>query len=340
MENLPIVEVLDITDNSISDEMTFPSDEYGKFMNLLVKWNLSDSCSSNILQFSKSIARKDVILPISVKQGRKYLDQLADPYISFKKVAIMQYNEEIYHLHYRQILDAIKELLSNNDIFEHCIFKFTPLHYQGQRVYSEQFNGKWWEKTQNTFPSEANILSIILYSDATTCDQLGKTSEHPVYLTLGNIPSWRRNKPDAKVLLCYLPILKAKTNSEKRSKRFLMAKKALFHHAFDIVMCPLLPYKDKGFDLQTNNGELWCFPFISTLLGDLPENATQTLTYSGNGKYPCHKCLIPNEDLNNLRLSDSQIELRTPEMMKNIVAQGDAHQYSIYNMKNIFWKYP
>jgi hypothetical protein len=340
VENLPIVEVLDITDNSISNETTFPSDEYGKFMNLLVKWNLSDSCSSDILQFSKSIAREDVILPTSVKQGRKYLDQLADPYISFKKVAIMQYNEEIYHLHYRQILDAIKELLSNNDIFEHCIFKFTPLHYQGQRVYSEQFNGKWWEKTQNTFPSEANILSIILYSDATTCDQLGKTSEHPVYLTLGNIPSWRRNKPDAKVLLCYLPILKAKTNSEKRSKRFLMAKKALFHHAFDIVMCLLLPYKDKGFDLQTNNGELWCFSFISTLLGDLPENATQTLTYSGNGKYPCHKCLIPNEDLNNLRLSDSQIELRTPEMMKNIVAQGDAHQYSIYNMKNIFWKYP
>ena len=340
MKNLPIVEVLDITDNSISNETTFPSDEYGKFMNLLVKWNLSDSCSSVILQFSKSIAREDVILPTSVKQGRKYLDQLADPYISFKKVAIMQYNEEIYHLHYRQILDAIKELLSNNDIFEHCIFKFTPLHYQGQRVYSEQFNGKWWEKTQNTFPSEANILSIILYSDATTCDQLGKTSEHPVYLTLDNIPSWRRNKPDAKVLLCYLPILKAKTNSEKKSKRFLMAKKALFHHAFDIVMCPLLPYKDKGFDLQTNNGELWCFPFISTLLGDLPENATQTLTYSGNGKYPCHKCLIPNEDLNNLRLSDSQIELRTPEMMKNIVAQGDAHQYSIYNMKNIFWKYP
>ena len=169
-----------------------------------------------------------IILPTSVKQGRKYLDQLADPYISFKKVAIMQYNEEIYHLHYRQILDAIKELLSNNDIFEHCIFKFTPLHYQGQRVYSEQFNGKWWEKTQNTFPSEANILSIILYSDATTCDQLGKTSEHPVYLTLDNISSWKRNKPDAKVLLCYLPILKAKTNSEKRSKRFLIAKKACF----------------------------------------------------------------------------------------------------------------
>ena len=99
------------------------------------------------------------------------------------------------------------------------------------------------------FSNKANILLIILYSDATTCDQLGKTSVHSVYLTLGNIPSWRRNKPDTKILLCYLPILKAKTNSRKRLKCFLMAKKTLFHHAFDIVMYPLLSYKDKGFDL-------------------------------------------------------------------------------------------
>ena len=47
-----------------------------------------------------------------------------------------------------------------------------------------------------------------------------------------------------------------------------------------------------------------------------------------------------NDDLNNLRLSNDQIELRTPETMKNIVEQGIAHQYSLYNMKNIFWKYP
>ena len=337
MESPPVVESLDITMNN---EANFPSDEFGKLMNLLDKWNLSEACSNEILQFSKSIARENVVLPTSVKQGRKFLDQLANQYVSFKKVAIMQYNEEIYYLHYRQIFDAIKELLSNNDVFEHCVFKFTPLYYQDQRIYSEQFHGKWWEKMQNKLPSEANIISIILYSDATTCDQLGKTSEHPVYLTLGNIPSWRRNKPDAKVLLCYLPILKAKTNSEKKSKNFLMAKKALFHHAFDIMMRPLLPYKDDGFDLLTNNGQLWCFPYISTLLGNLPENAAQTLTYSVNGKHPCHKCLIHNDDLNNLRLSNDQIELRTPETMKNIVEQGIAHQYSLYNMKNIFWKYP
>src|SRR5947209_4076242 len=184
----------------MNNEANFPSDEFGKLMNLLDKWNLSEACSNEILQFSKSIARENVVLPTSVKQGRKFLDQLANQYVSFKKVAIMQYNEEIYYLHYRQIFDVIKESLRN-----------------------------------------------IRYN--------------------------RRNKPDAKILLCYLQIIKAKTNSQKKSKNFLMAKKALFHHAFDIMMRPLLPYKDDGFDLLTNNGQLWYFPYISTLLGDLPENA-------------------------------------------------------------------
>jgi hypothetical protein len=111
-------------------------------------------------------------------------------------------------------------------------------------------------------------------------------------LTLGNIPFWRRNKPDAKVLVCYLLTLKAKTNSEKKSKNFLLAKRALFHHAFDTIMHLLLTYKDIGFDLRTNNGDLWCFPFISTLLDDLPENATQTLVYSSvNCKCSCYKML-------------------------------------------------
>ncbi|PKY62901.1 hypothetical protein RhiirA4_432810, partial [Rhizophagus irregularis] len=164
VEYPPVAKNIDIT---TSDKIDFPSKEFGNFMSLLVKWDLSDACSNEILKFSKSIARDDVVLPTSVKQGRKFLDQLAKPHTSFKK-----------------IFDTIKELLSNNDIFEHCVFKFTPLYNRGQRIYSEQFNGKWWEKTQNTLPNVANILSIILYSDATTCDQIGKLSEHPVYLTL------------------------------------------------------------------------------------------------------------------------------------------------------------
>ncbi|RHZ77435.1 hypothetical protein Glove_32g17 [Diversispora epigaea] len=56
--------------------------------------------------------------------------------------------------------------------------------------------------------------------DATTTDTLGKSSLHPIYVSFGNIPTWRRNKEDAKQLLGYLPILSAKNEKEKKSSEF------------------------------------------------------------------------------------------------------------------------
>lgn len=60
----------------------------------------------------------------------------------------------------------------------------------------------------------------MIYSDATLCDNLGKTQQHPVFLTLGNIPSWKRNKKDAKVLLGYMPILQSKNQAIRNSDYF------------------------------------------------------------------------------------------------------------------------
>ena len=39
-------------------------------------------------------------------------------------------------------------------------------------------------------------------------------------MTIGNIKNWRRNKPDAKQLLGYLPILKSSNSSENQSESF------------------------------------------------------------------------------------------------------------------------
>src|SRR5213082_2885263 len=165
----------------------------------------------------------------------------------------MTYKEETYYLHYCPIFDVIKELLSNKEIFDNCTFKYTPLYYEGQRIYYEQYNGDWWEKVQNSLSRDAKVLSIIPYSDATTCDHLGKSSKHPIYLTLGNISSWVRNKPDAKVLLGYLPRLKAKTNSQKNSRKFKFAKRSLYQYTLNVLTRPLLDYQKDGFDLQTDD---------------------------------------------------------------------------------------
>ncbi|RGB32786.1 hypothetical protein C1646_762500 [Rhizophagus diaphanus] len=63
----------------------------------------------------------------------------------------------------------------------------------------------------------ANNLKAI---DSTTYDHFGKISEYPIYILLGNIPSWQQNKHNSNVLINYLPKLKAKDNTTKNSESF------------------------------------------------------------------------------------------------------------------------
>ena len=183
------------------------------------------------------------------------------------------YKDEEYYLFHCPILDGIKELLANKELFELYIFDYMPLYNnEGERIYGEQYNGKWWSKAHNSLPNNGKVLSIILYSNAITCDFLGKSSKHPIYLTLGNIPNWCRNKPDVKVVIGYLPAIKAKTNSEKKKDSYLLAKQTIYQNSFEIIINTLLDYKDCRIKIITPNGNnLWCFPFISQIIGDIPE---------------------------------------------------------------------
>jgi len=47
----------------------------------------------------------------------------------------------------------------------------------------------WWKTTEESLPYGAKLLSIILYSDVTTTDTLGKNQLHPIYVSIGNIPT-------------------------------------------------------------------------------------------------------------------------------------------------------
>ena len=142
VEQILTFESIDIS-STTTNKPEFPSEEFGEFMELITKWNLSDACSNDLLKFSRKICRDDVILPTSTKQSHQLLDKINVPHISFKKDLIIVYNEETYYLYYRQIFDAIKELLSNSDIFKHCVFDFKLLYHGAQRVYHEQYNRKW-----------------------------------------------------------------------------------------------------------------------------------------------------------------------------------------------------
>ncbi|CAB4413656.1 unnamed protein product [Rhizophagus irregularis] len=328
------------TNNAIP---SFPNSAYEAFVHLLTKHNLSDSVANDIISlFNNFHMDSTAILPSNAKAARKLLDSMQIPHILYKKTVIMEYNQKQYILYHRTIYDTIKELLSNEDIFKHCVFDFMPkyltnINGENERCYGEQYNSEWWGRAQSSISENSKVLSIILYLDATTCDVLGKTSEHPIYLTLGNIPNWRRSKPDAKALLAYLPRIK-ETNEFKKRKDCSMVKHYLFQRLLEVLIEPI---RSGSFDLRTDNGIIWCYPFLSELLGDMPEHHSLTLTYSSpNCNMPCYTCIILRDEFNNPLIDHSTIQLRTPIIMQNVLNNGDATKYSLHNMKNIFWTLP
>jgi hypothetical protein len=117
----------------------------------------------------------------------------------------------------------------------------------------------WWEKTEESLLIGAKILSLILYSDATNVDSLGKSNLHPIYVSIGNIKNWRRNKPDAKQLLGYLPILEYKDNSKKQKDKFKNAARESFHKSLELLLDPLLKLNN-GIDLTLNGNTIWFYP--------------------------------------------------------------------------------
>ncbi|KAF0532451.1 zn-finger domain-containing protein [Gigaspora margarita] len=91
--------------------------------------------------------------------------------------------------------------------------------------------------------------------------------------------------------------------------------------------------------LHINKQPTWIYIRIAMIISDLLEAANYCLTSkSANAKYPCHKCLISNEDLANINLTNNQIIYRTHENMKVVIESGTSNFYSIVNLQNSFWK--
>jgi hypothetical protein len=190
---------------------------------------------------------------------------------------------------------------------------------------------------ERQIPPLNHLLSIILYADATTFDSLGKTSGHPVFLTLGNLPSWVRNSPDSKVLLGFLPKIQDTT---KTTEVFRALQREAYHQCFKIMLGPLLERPD-GLYFGVWGRPMIFAARISVFLADMLEANDVTATYkTARCKMPCHNCMISRDDLNNMNVIPEDIASRTPENMQQVISEGRSKDFSVHNVENVFWKFP
>ncbi|RHZ85509.1 hypothetical protein Glove_65g9 [Diversispora epigaea] len=240
--------------------------------------------------------------------------------LSYSKYCILVHNNREYFINYCPIKNCIEILLSNFEILQYFIFKY---------------ENKKWKYAKASIPSSACILFLILYSDATTTDTLGKSSLHPIYISLGNISTWRRNKEDTKQLLGYFSILFAKNEKKKTSPEFKKLVREIFHKSLKFLL-DLLFENENGIDYKINNRIIWFFPKISIIIGNWPEACTYSLTYkSASSNFPCHFCLVQKNDL--IDTMQDQIIFRNHENMMEHFNNNTGHSVSLEPVENYFW---
>ncbi|RHZ80265.1 hypothetical protein Glove_137g81 [Diversispora epigaea] len=308
-------------------------------MVLVIENNLNNKAGNAIIKFfNKHLDLSQLSpLPKNIETGRKFMDKMNISQLSYSKYCVLTHNSQDYFVHYRPIKNCIKNLLSNPDILKNLIFRYENSKIEDEKSYGEQNSGNWWKRAERSISNHANILSIILYSDATTTDTLGKSSLHPIYVSLGNIPTWRRNKEDAKQLLGYLPILSAKNETEKKSSEFKELARETFHNSIKFLLDPL--FQGDGVDFNIDGKDIWFFPRISTIICDWPEACTFSLTYkSANSNYPCHFCLVQREDLIDIR--KDQVILRNHINMKEYFDSNTSKLAGLEQVNNYFWSIP
>lgn len=213
-------------------------------------------------------------------------------------------------------------------------------------VYAEQFESDWWHDTEKTLSHNRKLLSVILYSDATTCDRLGKTKMHPVYMSLGNIPHVRRQKKDAKCLVGYIPIIEDLPLDEINSShnvtttRLRTAVIDCFHSCMAVLLEEFEDNYRNGVTLRQNHISGEYEMRLSAIISDWPEAATYTLTYkAANSHHPCHTCSVTRDRLNAISLDHNECHLRTPREMKIAYEMNQCHKFSAVQKYNIFWEY-
>ncbi|RHZ58162.1 hypothetical protein Glove_375g49 [Diversispora epigaea] len=262
-------------------------------MALVIENNLNNKAGNAIIKFFNKHSDLSQLspLPKNIETGRKFMDKINISQWSYSKYCVFTHNNQDYFVHYRSIKNCIKNLLSNPDILKNLMFRYEN------------------SKAERSISNHANILSIILYSDATTTDTLGKR---------------------------YLPILSAKNEKEKKSSEFKELARETFHNSIKFLLDPL--FQGDGVDFNINDKDIWFFPRISTIICDWPEACTFSLTYkSANSNYPCHFCLVQREDLIDIR---KEVILRNHVNMKEYFDSNTSNLAGLKQVNNYFWSIP
>ena len=124
----------------------------------------------------------------------------------------------------------------------------------------------------------------------------GDKKAWPVYITLRNVPSTRRNRPRSMAVLLptLLPVLPKLTKSSAADKLQRQINADTLQGLFELIFEPLRDTTLKGVPMDCADSKIRrCFPILSGWIADHMENATLHRIKTNT----CPKCEVPPYEL-------------------------------------------
>ena len=129
-DNVNNVDNVDNTEKS-DNAKEFPNEAYADLMTLVTNYKLNNKAGNVIIKFFNKYSNlPQSPLPINIEKGRKFMNNMKFPNLTFKKICIANHNHKEYFLHYQDLIHCIKNILAIPDItqdfalsFENCEVK-------------------------------------------------------------------------------------------------------------------------------------------------------------------------------------------------------------------------
>jgi hypothetical protein len=105
--------------------VNYPNEAYGDLMSLVTKYKVNNVTGNAIIKFFNKHANLDKSpLPISIEQGRKHMDNMKLPSLTYTKTCVMNYNNKEYFLYHKSLINCIKNILSISDMSQNFALTF------------------------------------------------------------------------------------------------------------------------------------------------------------------------------------------------------------------------
>ena len=106
----------------------YPNEAYADLMTLVTKYKLTNATGNAIIKFFNKHANLSMSpLPKSIEIGRKYMDNINLPNLTFDKTHVVTYKNNNYYLHHRSLIKCIKSILSIPNLSRDFTLNFEKL---------------------------------------------------------------------------------------------------------------------------------------------------------------------------------------------------------------------